>query len=361
MLWGNVTIALMIPYSYNLPQDKIASRPAIPAESAKLLVYNQTLDKHSDYVFSDLPDLITKNDILVFNNSKVIPARFFVYSVSEPDKKIEIMFLQQQTKDQWLVLGKPMNKLKKGENFYTNPQELDSLQIKIIENTENQVIAVFNNKKDLSAEQIFQKFGFMPIPPYIRKGISDEQDAIDYQNVYAEKLGSIAAPTAGLHFSKALLDKLLEKNIRTEFTTLHVGSASFLPIVNKSTGELVPPTEEKVFIDYALINRLLAAKKEGKRIIAVGTTSVRALESIYQSMINADIDNTWQGTSLFIKPDFQFNIVDSLITNFHQPGTTHMFIIEAMLKSRTKLQACYQHALANNYRFLSYGDGMMIY
>jgi S-adenosylmethionine:tRNA ribosyltransferase-isomerase len=194
----------------------------------------------------------------------------------------------------------------------------------------------------------------MPIPPYIRNGRGDEQDRVDYQSIFAEHPGSVAAPTASLHFTTELVDSLVNQvGCRVDRLTLHVGTASFQPIMVNEV--LRPPGEERFVVAESLIEKLLETKAQGGRVIAVGTTVVRALESAVRS---SDL-GSMQGTQLFIQPGFQFQMVDALITNFHQPRTTHLLLVEALLGSEG-IESTYRAALAHEYRFLSYGDGMLI-
>jgi S-adenosylmethionine:tRNA ribosyltransferase-isomerase len=203
------------------------------------------------------------------------------------------------------------------------------------------------------ADLLFQH-GTMPIPPYIRNGRGDEQDRTDYQSIFAQHPGSVAAPTASLHFTKPLIDDLMcNIGCKVDRLTLHVGTASFQPIfVN---GVLRPPGEERFHVPSDVWERLQATKASGGCIVAVGTTVVRALESAARSSSRAGMGQT----QLFIEPGFEFKVVDALVTNFHQPRTTHLLLVEALL-GRAGIDACYRQALDNSYRFLSYGDGMLI-
>jgi S-adenosylmethionine:tRNA ribosyltransferase-isomerase len=209
-----------------------------------------------------------------------------------------------------------------------------------------------NQPHDLS--RLINEHGTMPIPPYIRNGRGDDQDRSDYQSIFAENPGSVAAPTASLHFTNALIDSLRnDVGCVVDTLTLHVGTASFQPIV--VNGVLRPPGEERFVVPRDVLERIGETKSRGGRVVAIGTTVVRALESAARS----DDSSSMQGTALFIQPGFQFQLVDALVTNFHQPRTTHLLLVEALL-GKDGIDASYQAALSSGYRFLSYGDGMLI-
>ena len=342
------------PFNYDLPQEKIAQRPVYPPESAKLLVCNKSNPEKivlTDSTFTEIPSYLNPMDLLVINNTKVIPARLFGKVASS---NVEVLLLKRIKADQWIALGKPGKKLqpKKVINFSKEDSSASvNLTATIIDRDQDNTFRIVFKSENYSTDQAIEKIGNMPIPPYIRKGHSDEKDKEDYQTIFAKINGSIAAPTASLHFSPKLIDEIKQKGIKVAFLTLHVGSASFLPIYRD--GKLVPPGTESYECSQETYELIKRTKEEGGRVIAVGTTVTRALESIAQS-------NSLKGdTTLFITPEYKFKFVDSLITNFHQPGTTHLYIVEAML-GREGVDQVYQHALKSEYRFLSYGDGMMI-
>ena len=346
-------------FNYDLPEERIAQRPVHPAESAKLLVYNRATNSMHDTTYSEIVNFINPGDIFVFNNSKVIPARFFG-QVGEASS--EILLLRRHSNRTWVCIGRPMRKFLPNTKINIFDRNLNStnVQATIINRIgEKEVLVEFN----VEDEDLFN-IGTMPIPPYIRGGKADENDITDYQSIFAKQDGSVAAPTASLHFSTDLISKMKTAGAQIEQVTLHVGSASFLPLWS-AEDELVEemqiktPGIEFYKYDQLLLDKLLLAKKESKRIIAVGTTVVRALESMIRHSYNPAESNLLE-TDLFIKPGFEFKICSNLVTNFHQPRTTHLMLVSAFC-SEDKIKQIYNHALNDpEYRFLSYGDGMFI-
>lgn len=315
-------------FHYDLPKDRIAQRPVYPYDKAKLLVVNRS-GELSEKVFYDLDQLLTAKDLLVFNNTKVILARLF--GTFESGGEVEVMLQEKLTHDRWKVFGYPMKKFKKNSVIIFS----------------SKLSGVIEERPDLKTAIIRfignDEIGTMPIPPYIRDGKGDDQDLKDYQTIFAKEEGSIAAPTASLHFTKELLEKLRNKGVRFAFITLHVGTSSIFPVEDK-------PGSERFSISKDTIERVENTKKRGGRVIAVGTTTCRALESY----------GIKEGeTDLFITPGYKFKYVDSLITNFHQPQTTHLLLVEALIGSKL-LEESYKYALENEFRFLSYGDCMII-
>lgn len=342
------------PFTYELPKEKIAERPVYPYDEAKLLVLNRKDISIKESIFKNLIDHISNNYVLVFNNTKVIPARVFAENISTGGK-VELLFLDGNQESEVKVLCKPLKKVKFDTIYKVNSEH----SVKFIKKVSEKEVLVktLKNSNDCSSLELIEACGSMPIPPYMRKGISDETDLKDYQSIFAKSGNSVAAPTASLHFTKPLLAKLKDNNFIFEEITLHVGSSSFLPVMDDD-GNIVPPGSEFSEYSKSFYNKLLAYKKEGLKILAVGTTVVRALESlnIYNEQ---ELNDGIHPTNLFIKPEFNFNLVDALITNFHQPGTTHMLLVEAFL-GKELLSSSYDYALKNNFRFLSYGDGMLV-
>lgn len=334
-------------FNYELLQEKIAQRPVYPYDSAKLLVLDRKGSSVEESVFSNISEFLFEDDILVFNNTSVIPARLFG-SFADTGGKVELLLVKEINHNTWECLARPAKKLKIGREIIIS----DDLRIVIKERIEDvRVVVEFVNAKK---ENIY-KNGNMPIPPYIRKGHSDDQDKIDYQTIFAKDEGSIAAPTASLHFTNSLMDKIKAKGVEVENVTLHVGAASFLPLWKEEDEELKEPGEELYKITKDLFDKLKKAKEDGRRIVAVGTTVVRAIETAAR---NEKVD-TLEETKLFITPGFDFKFVDAMITNFHQPATTHIMLMQAFM-GYDLLEKSYNYALENNFRFLSYGDGMLI-
>lgn len=342
------------PFTYNLPKEKIAERPVYPYDQAKLLLLDRANNSIKESIFKNLKKFISNNYVLVFNNTKVIPARVFAKN-QNTGGKIEILFLDGNEDSEVSVLCKPLKKIK----FNTIYDVGSNYSVKFIKKfSEKEVLAkTLNNGIECSSLELIEACGNMPIPPYMRKGISDETDVKDYQSIFAKAGNSVAAPTASLHFTKDLLTDLKKSEFNFEEITLHVGSSSFLPVLDDD-GNIIPPGSE--FSEYTLsfYQKLLDYKKKGFKILAVGTTVVRALESL-QGFYNENFDDGIHRTNLFIQPGYNFNIIDAVITNFHQPGTTHMLLVEAFL-GKELLKTSYEYALNNSFRFLSYGDAMLV-
>jgi S-adenosylmethionine:tRNA ribosyltransferase-isomerase len=317
-----------VTFEYELPRDRIAQRPVYPYDQARLLVVNRECYLF-EIRFFELDKILSDKDLLVFNDTKVLKARLF--GMLESGTRVEVMLERKLAEDRWLVFGAPMKKFQLGKIIIFSPSFSAVVEEKI--NSKNAVLR-FIGKDDV---------GTMPIPPYIRDGKGDEQDLRDYQTIFAKNDGSIAAPTASLHFTEDLMRRLKEKGVSFGFLTLHVGASSIFPVYDKPGSENFVVPEETI----ELVNR---TKEKGGRVIAVGTTSCRALESYGQKEGETD---------LFITPGYKFRFVDCLITNFHQPGTTHLLLVEALL-GRESLEKSYKYALENDFRFLSYGDAMII-
>lgn len=338
------------PFIYTLPPERIAQRPCCPPEAAKMLVYDRRDDTIQHLQFCDLPTLLSRSDTLVFNDTKVIPARLYGTIEGESESKVEVLLLEELEGDAWRAIGYPMKKLRRAESVRFS----DTLSADLaVYPDSSQLLLQFHSSSEARPRTLIDELGSMPIPPYIRSGRSDSQDKNDYQSIFAEREGSVAAPTASLHFSDKLIDQL-QHNVQCaiEKVTLHVGAPSFLPVL---VGDEVRAPGEEVAVVSSKTAQLLRDKKNtGGRIVAVGTTVVRALESI------TDYSQGFCGkTSLFIQGVHSFKYVDCLITNFHQPGTTHLLLVEALV-GKNALRRIYESALENQYRFLSYGDGMLV-
>lgn len=344
------------PFTYELPLDRIAQRPVHPPESARMLWWQGKLRKIDDLSFSILPQILTSNDVLVFNDSKVLRARIFG---EVKGHEVELLLVSPlPLPGHWRCLGRPGRRLQKGAEIAIG----SAIRGVVIEKISgSKYIDIFFSRSEGAGHSSvaeageLQQHGVMPIPPYIRGGKGDEEDERDYQSIFARVGGSIAAPTASLHFSSGLCEQLRMKGVTLESLTLHVGAASFLPLTTSETDEITPPGEEELACDERVWERLVDYKRRGKRIIGVGTTVVRALETLAENLEQGFS----QKTSLFITPGFTFRMIDSLITNFHQPDTTHLLLVEALI-GRAALEEIYCYALSGGYRFLSYGDGMLL-
>ncbi len=352
-------------FSYDLPADRIAQTPAEPRDSSKLLV----LDRHTGILqhkhFFDLPDFLTPNDVLVRNNTKVIPARIF--GKKSTGGACEILLLHQQgytaTGTTWECMAKPGLKVGQVISF-----EGVDLQARCREITGYTRILEFNQNKE-SFYVSLEKIGHTPIPPYIHWDNEDETVLRQlYQTTFAKVAGSAAAPTAGLHFTPELDQKLITKGIQIEEVTLHVGLGTFLPLQDEQlqSGQL---HHEWYEVNHTTAEQLNAAKKSGKRIIAVGTTSTRTLESATDEHGILQAQST--ETTLFIQPGYTYKFVDGLITNFHLPKSSLLMLVSALVSqpntehpfstfADSSIGKAYQEAIKNTYRFFSFGDAMLI-
>ena len=333
-------------FYYDLPEEQIAQTPAEPRDSSRLLVYDRRTDKTEHRIFRDVADYLKAGDVLVVNNTKVLPAR--IYAHTENGGAVEVLLLKRLEKDRWEVLVKPGRKCVRGRTLYVS-EEL-SLTVEDITDSGERIVR-FNY--DGIFEDILNRVGNMPLPPYIKKKLEDKSR---YQTVYAQKDGSAAAPTAGLHFTPALLDGLREKGVEIAEVLLHVGLGTFRPVKE----EII--TEHKMHSEYYEIGEEAAetinrAKREGRRIIAVGTTSVRTLESAADE--SGYVKACSGNTEIFIYPPYKFKCVDALITNFHLPESTLIMLVAA-LTGREKVLSLYETAVREGYRFFSFGDAMLI-
>lgn len=346
-------------YDYELPQERIAQNPAFPRDSAQLLVVDSPTH-HTHRVFRDLPDLLRPGDLLIMNNTRVIPAR--LYGRKPSGASVEVLLLEERQNNTWLALVKPGKRLKPGARIFFEPQrrrghreEIESLSAMVLETDEatgGRLLQFEVPMLGVSLIQLLDVFGQVPLPPYI----TDSQAEMEqYQTVYAQQPGAIAAPTAGLHFTPELLSRLQERGIEQAFVTLHVGVGTFRPVevedvtTHKMHGEWVEVSVETV-------EQIRATQAKGGRIIAVGTTVVRALEGAAQS---GQLQPFCGKTNLFIYPGYQWRVVEGLITNFHLPRSSLLMLVSALI-GRRRLLALYQEAIASCYRFYSFGDAMLI-
>lgn len=342
-------------FDYELPENLIAQLPADKRENSKMLVLdknNQTIEhKH----FFDITDYIDSNSILVLNNTKVLPAR--LYGTKETGAKIEVFLLESQGNGNfWSCLIKPSKRVKP-DNIITISDELKVRPVKRLEDDGEWLVELIY-EGDLF--EILHKVGNIPLPPYIeRKLKSDELKRFDmerYQTVYAKDEGSVAAPTAGLHFTQEILEKLKSKGVEIAYVTLNVGLGTFRPV--KCENILDHKMHSETFeITQEAADKINSAKKQGKKLIAVGTTTVRTLETAYQKYgcIKACHDHS----ELFIYPPYEFKVIDKLITNFHLPKSTLLMLVSA-LAGKDFIFKAYEEAIKNEYRFFSYGDCMFI-
>ncbi len=333
-------------FYYDLPEELIAQSPVEPRDSSRLLVYDRATKKTEHKIFTDIVGYLRKGDVLVLNNTRVLPAR--LYAQTENGGAVEVLLLKRLDIDKWEVLVKPGKKCKIGTRL-TVSDELSLMIEGITDSGERIVKFIF----DGVFEEILDRVGNMPLPPYIKKKLEDKNR---YQTVYAKCDGSAAAPTAGLHFTPSLLNKIKEMGVEIAEVLLHVGLGTFRPVKE----EII--TDHKMHSEYYEVSETAAeiinrAKREGRRIIAVGTTSVRTLESAADE--NGLLTPCSGNTEIFIYPPYKFKIVDAVITNFHLPESTLIMLVSA-LTGREEILSVYKTAVENKYRFFSFGDAMMI-
>lgn len=332
-------------FSFELPPELIAQKPAEPRDSCRLMVLDRSAVTIQDKHFCDLEALLHSGDVLVMNNSRVLPARIlFEYE----GKKVELFLLRKIDSSSWIAIGKPGKILVAGKIF----QLEYGLSFEIDEVYPDGQRRVRFSLAERELDEVLEKIGVPPFPPYIK---NPEASFDDYQTVYAAEKGSVAAPTAGLHFTRALLDRLQAKGVQLEFVTLHVGLGTFQPVKT----EIIEDHQmhsELFFLDEKVAQRLSDAKKEGRRIIAVGTTSVRVLESTYEE---SSFKAGYGETAIFIYPGYQWKAVNGLITNFHLPQSTLIMLVSAFAGKEFVLRA-YNHAIQQKYRFYSFGDAMLL-
>lgn len=366
-------------FDYNLPEELIAQKPADKRDASRLLVVHRDSDTLEHKHFFDIIDYLHKGDVLVLNNSKVLPAR--LYGIKEgTGAKIEFLLIKRIDGDTWETMVRPGKRMKPGDSVIFCEKPLLKATVKDYGTDGTRIV-------DFEYEGIFmerlEEVGSMPLPPYIERA-GEEADKDRYQTVYCREEGSVAAPTAGLHFTEELLAKAAAKGVELAYVTLHVGIGTFRPVKCENIEEHSMHFEEYFISEEAaeIINR---AKREGRRVISVGTTSTRTVESAAYETVGKSIEptedgatevagnetgsdrmrNYWQvkagegSTGIFIYPGYEFKIIDSLITNFHLPKSTLLMLISA-LYDREKILGIYEEAIKERYRFFSYGDAMFI-
>lgn len=341
-------------YDYNLPEELIAQLPADKRENSKMLVLNR--DKHSvlHKHFYDIVELIEPDSILVLNNTKVLPAR--LYGQKETGAKIEIFLLKQLENNEWEVLIKPSKRVKPESKIKIS----DELSVEVLKRLEDDGEWLVKLIYEGNILDVLHRNGNIPLPPYIeRKMQTDDIKKLDferYQTVYAKDEGSVAAPTAGLHFTEEILQKLKDKGVEIVYVTLNVGLGTFRPV--KCENVLEHKMHSETFeITQEAADKINKAKSEGKKITAVGTTTVRTLETAFQKY--GEIKACHDHSELFIYPPYEFKVIDNLITNFHLPKSTLLMLVSA-LAGKDFIFEAYSEAIKNKYRFFSYGDCMFI-
>lgn len=335
-------------FDFELPEELIAQTPIVKRDSSRLMVVDKQTGELSHHIFSDIVDLLNPGDVLVLNDTKVMPARLF--GVKEDTlAHIEVLLLKNIKDDIWSCLVRPGKRVKEGTVISFGEGLLKAKCISVKEDG----IREFQFIYDGIFYELLDKLGTMPLPPYIKEKLEDKDR---YQTVYAKNIGSAAAPTAGLHFTKELLENIKNKGVKICYVTLHVGLGTFRPVTVEDV------TNHKMHSEYyemdeEVANTLNKAKEEGRKIISVGTTSVRVLETVMNKYNKFCKCNGW--TDIFIYPGYKFKAVDSLITNFHLPKSTLIMLVSALASKDIILNA-YKEAVKEKYRFFSFGDSMFI-
>lgn len=335
-------------FDYYLPEELIAQHPAEKRDHARLLVLDRETGEIEDKYFYDIIDYLNPGDVLVMNDTRVIPARLFGHR-EDKEESIEVFLLRNTEGKTWECLVRPGKKMKIGTKIIFS-EDLSG-QVKDIKEDGNRIIefsyeGIFN--------EILDKLGNVPLPPYIKEELKEPEE---YQTVYSKNPGSVAAPTAGLHFTKELLSQIEEKGIKLAYLTLDVGLGTFRPVSVEDV------SEHKMHSEFYTLPKETAdiineARQSGHRVIATGTTSIRTLESVYKKCGKITEDSGW--TDIFIYPGFEYKVVDAFITNFHLPKSTLVMLVAAFT-SREMILDTYKYAVDNEYRFFSFGDAMFIH
>ncbi|MDC7233446.1 MAG: tRNA preQ1(34) S-adenosylmethionine ribosyltransferase-isomerase QueA [Spirochaetales bacterium] len=333
-------------FSFNLPPEQIAQHPPEERGTAKLMVMNRQTGEISHKNMQDFPDLVEPGTLVVFNNSRVRKARVFAFS--EHGGKVEFFFLKSLEKDLWLCMVSKAKKQKAGKKF-TFPGDVDGVIEEEVSSNHRKVR--FSMPVD---DDYLDVHGHIPLPPYIKREDSEE-DSERYQSVFSKETGSVAAPTASLHFTDEILGRLKDKGVETAFVTLHVGLGTFEPVRTESILDH-KMHEEQFFISDDTADKIEKALKEGRPVLAVGTTSVRTLESAWQ---DGKLTRGENATNIFIYPGYDFKVVSQMFTNFHTPESTLLVLVSAFA-GKDYIDAAYSEAVEKGYMFFSYGDAMLM-
>jgi len=337
-------------FDYDLPAELIARHPVEPRDASRMLVLDARTGQFNDSLFHDLPGFLRSGDVLVFNDTRVIRARTYarLERLNGTSRSIEVLFAEPLTSTTWKVLCKPGRRIRPGDRaIFGN----------------NEYIGVFQEALDGglhvlemdSVDSVLERFGQLPLPPYLEREATDSDEGT-YQTVFAQNSGAVAAPTAGLHFTTSMLETLRSRGVRLVTITLHVGIGTFMPVrmENPERHRLHP---ERYEVQSQVAATLQEATREGRRVLAVGTTSTRTLE--YLMLKHGEIRPSFGYTDLYILPGFQFRLISGLLTNFHLPRSTLIMLVSAFA-GREQLLAAYRHAVGSRYRFYSYGDCMLV-
>ncbi len=340
-------------FYYDLPEERIAQHPMEKRDHSRLMVLDRATHALSHKHFYDILDYLRAGDVLVINDSKVIPARLYGHAEGRPDAKIELLLLRQRDLDTWECLVKPGKRARLGAKMVFGEGLLTGTVTDIVEEGNRYIHFDYDREKNTNIYDILHRIGMMPLPPYITERLADNSR---YQTVYAREEGSAAAPTAGLHFTPELLQKVRDKGVAIAPVMLHVGLGTFRPVKADRVDEHVMHTEY-ISVSKESADLINARRAAGGRVIAVGTTSCRTLESVTDEQgvvhpISGD-------TGIFIYPGYRFRAVDALITNFHLPESTLVMLVSAFY-DRDHVLAAYKEAVEKEYRFFSFGDAMFI-
>jgi S-adenosylmethionine:tRNA ribosyltransferase-isomerase len=338
-------------YHFDLPKELIAQTPTRERSASRLMVLDRKTGKVTHARFPDLLNYLQSGDVLVLNDSRVRPARLIGVK-EETGAKIELLLLKPLGEDRWEALVKPAKRVKEGTVIRFGDGELNAVAEEATEVAGGRVFRLVYEEEDV--EKLFERLGEMPLPPYIRERIDDPER---YQTVYSRAVGSAAAPTAGLHFTPELLEKVREKGVDVAFITLHVGLGTFRPVTAERVEDHHMHAEYYEVSEEAAV-KIRAAKERGGRIVAVGTTSVRTLETV-AGRFDGEIRAASGWTDIFIYPGYRFRAVDCLLTNFHLPQSTLLMLVSAFA-TREMILAAYEEAVQERYRFFSFGDAMLI-
>lgn len=350
-------------FDFELPEQLIALRPARPRDSARLL-HVRADGAFNDLFVRDAPSLFQSGDLLVFNDTRVIPARLSGVRVREESSvAVEATLLKRLSPSRWTALAKPGKRLKEGDRIRFGALDdraclLGALDATVAAKGEEGEVTLAFELAGPDLDAAIAAVGAMPLPPYIAgKRAPDEQDFEDYQTFYGQEDGAIAAPTAGLHFTRELFEQITDRGVSCMRVTLHVGAGTFLPVKTEDTAEHVMHSEWRTIPEGVAIE-INRAKAEGRRVIAIGTTALRTLESSVGE--DGRVLATSGETDIFITPSYRFRVVDGLWTNFHLPRST-LFMLVAAFAGLERMKAAYAHAIAQGYRFYSYGDACLLW
>ena len=349
-------------FDFDLPDERIALRPSSPRDAAKLLVVRPE-GAFEDRIARDLPALLNPGDVLVFNDTRVIPAQLTgIRRRDDASAQVDATLHMRVAPDRWLAFVRPGKRVAAGDRIHFghdgNSCFLGQLDATVIEKREGGEVLLRFDLSGPFLDEALQAVGHIPLPPYIAsRRPDDERDRIDYQTIYARDEGAVAAPTAGLHFTRELFAALDARKIERHFVTLHVGAGTFLPVKADDTADHKMHAETG-HVSQAAAGAINAAKARGNRVVCVGTTSLRLLES---AASEDDRLSAWSGaTDIFITPGYRFRVADALMTNFHLPRST-LFMLVSAFSGLERMRAAYFHAIEGGYRFYSYGDASLLF